>query len=141
MKGAIYRPKYRHYLDAQTLRSVYFSLIYPYLYYGALTWGNTYKSRVHPLHVLNNKAVRIMTFSHFQSHASFQYINLWIFFNLSISSLRKSQLLFMTIIIIIFLKLSQIIFKLSLISITITLATLNQIFFYLKLALIMANHP
>jgi hypothetical protein len=36
---------------------VYYSLIYPYLYNGAIIWGNTYQSRLNQL----NKAVRIMT--------------------------------------------------------------------------------
>ena len=61
--------KLRHYVDIDTLRSVYFSLIFPYLQYGALTWGVTYQSRINRIHVLNNKALRIMTFSNSRSHA------------------------------------------------------------------------
>ena len=61
--------KLRHYVDLDTLRIVYYSLVYPYLQYGALIWGNTYKSRLNPINVLNNKAVRIMTFSDYRSHA------------------------------------------------------------------------
>ena len=57
---------------------VYFSLIYPYLHYGALTWGNTYKSRLNQLNVLNNKAIRIMTFSDYRTHAPplFKYLGI-----------------------------------------------------------------
>jgi len=65
--GAI--SKLRHYVDLDTLRVVYYSLVYPYLQYGALIWGNTYKSRLKPIDVLNNKAVRIMTFSDYRAHA------------------------------------------------------------------------
>ena len=57
---------------------VYFSLIYPYLHYSALTWGNTYKSRLNQLNVLNNKAIRIMTFSDYRTHAPplFKYLGI-----------------------------------------------------------------
>jgi hypothetical protein len=49
--------KLRHYVDLDTLKNVHYSLIYPYLYNGAIIWGNTYQSRLNQL----NKAVRIMT--------------------------------------------------------------------------------
>jgi hypothetical protein len=61
--------KLRHYVDHDTLKNVYYSLIYPYLYNGAIIWGNTYQSRLNQLNILNNKAVRIMTFSEPRSHA------------------------------------------------------------------------
>ena len=61
--------KLRHYVDRESCRMVYFSLVYPYLQYGAMTWGSTYKTRINSLHILNNKAVRTITFSHFQAHA------------------------------------------------------------------------
>lgn len=61
--------KLRHYLDTDSLKQVYYSLIYPYLQYGLIIWGNTYKTRLNQLHILNNKAIRLMTFSSFYSHA------------------------------------------------------------------------
>ena len=70
--------KLRHYVDLDTLRKVYFALVYPYLQYGAITWANTYKSRLTQLNVLNNKAVRLITFSHFQAHAPPLYKSLGI---------------------------------------------------------------
>ena len=60
--------KLRHYVDLDTLKNVYYTLIYPYLYNGAIIWGNTYQSRLNQLNILNNKAVRIMTFSEPRSH-------------------------------------------------------------------------
>ena len=32
----------RHFLTLNTLKQIYYSLIYPYLHYGIMSWGNTY---------------------------------------------------------------------------------------------------
>ena len=45
-------------------------MIYPFLIYGIITWGNTYPTTIQPLSVLQKKAVRIMTFSKFDEHSS-----------------------------------------------------------------------
>ena len=36
----------RHFLTLNTLKQIYYSLIYPYLHYGIMSWGNTYPSRL-----------------------------------------------------------------------------------------------
>jgi hypothetical protein len=36
--------------------------------YAVLVWGQTYKSNLHPLLILQKKAMRIMTFSGFREH-------------------------------------------------------------------------
>ena len=33
----------RHFLTLNTLKQIYYSLIYPYLHYGIMSWGNTSK--------------------------------------------------------------------------------------------------
>ena len=38
--------KIRHFINRNTLKLIYYALVYPYLIYGNLTWGNTYKSRI-----------------------------------------------------------------------------------------------
>ena len=43
-------------MDIETLIMIYYSLVYPYLQYGALTWDNTYKTRLNQINTLNNKA-------------------------------------------------------------------------------------
>ena len=40
----------KHLLINSTLYSLYFTLVMPYLNYCCEIWGNTYKSRIQPLH-------------------------------------------------------------------------------------------
>ena len=47
------------YLMSNSLVAVYYSLIYPYLYYGCLLWGNNYDAPLSKVVKLQNKAVRI----------------------------------------------------------------------------------
>ena len=62
--------KLRHYVPQSILIQIYYSIVFPFLIYGVLIWGNTYKSNIYPLVILQKKAIRIITFSHFQSHTS-----------------------------------------------------------------------
>ena len=48
------------------LKSLYFTLIYPFLIYGLIAWGNTYNTTLHPIFIsFAKKAVRVITFSSF----------------------------------------------------------------------------
>jgi hypothetical protein len=38
--------KLRYYVDLKTLKQLYYSLIYPYINYGLMSWGNTYISKL-----------------------------------------------------------------------------------------------
>ena len=60
--------KLRDFVSTDILIQVYYSLIYPFLIYAVLVWGHTYKSNLHPLVILQKKAMRIMTFSGFREH-------------------------------------------------------------------------
>ena len=51
-------------------------LIYPFLNYAIVAWGNTYKTTLKPLINLQKKAVRIMTFSDFSAHSSPLFVGL-----------------------------------------------------------------
>ena len=53
--------KVRHYINISTLVMLYYTLIYPFLKYAIVAWGNTYTSMLKPLINLQKKAVRIMT--------------------------------------------------------------------------------
>ena len=54
--------KIRHCVDFETLRNVYHALLYSYLRYGIIAWGNASKTLLKPLETLVNKAIRIMAF-------------------------------------------------------------------------------
>ena len=48
------------------MRGLCFALIYPYLSYGKIVWGNTYTTRLEPIRRLQKKIIRIITFSKFK---------------------------------------------------------------------------
>ena len=60
--------KRRYYVTLPILIQLYYSLIYPFLTYGIIIWGNTYMTTLHPLNILQKKAMRLMTFSNFDEH-------------------------------------------------------------------------
>ena len=41
--------KIRNYVTPKVLTQLYYSLIYPYLTYGIVIWGDTYKSTLYPI--------------------------------------------------------------------------------------------
>ena len=61
--------KLRHYVNTDTLKMIYYSLAYPHLSYCISAWGGAPNSLLRPLNVVQNKIVRLITFSDFSSHA------------------------------------------------------------------------
>ncbi len=61
--------KIRHFVNRNTLKLIYYALVYPYLIYGNLTWGNTYKSRIQKIMNIQKKIVRLMTFKSYVEHS------------------------------------------------------------------------
>ena len=61
--GVIYRLKFI--LPEMILITIYNSIILPYLNYCNVAWGNTFKSYLDKLRVLQKKAVRLITNSHY----------------------------------------------------------------------------
>ena len=59
----------RFYVSFKTLKNIYYSLIYPYLAYGILSWGSTYKTKLSELQKLQNKCIRCMFFCNRFEHA------------------------------------------------------------------------
>ncbi len=51
--GAI--SKIRHFVSTDVLINLYYSLIYPFLPYALVVWGNTYASSINPLFILKKK--------------------------------------------------------------------------------------
>jgi hypothetical protein len=68
----------RSFVHIELLIQIYYSIIYPFLIYGAIVWGNTYKSNILPSTLLQKKAIRIITFSPPRTHSSplFKELNL-----------------------------------------------------------------
>ena len=64
--SVMYRVK--HLLTSSALYSLYCTLILPYLNYCCEIWGNTYKSRIRPLHIIQKRAVRICLKADYRSH-------------------------------------------------------------------------
>ena len=59
--GILY--KLRHYVSIHVLKQLYYTLIYPYLSYAVVVWGNTYQSNLNKLCSLQNKCIRCMFFA------------------------------------------------------------------------------
>lgn len=62
--------KLRHFVTNDILTQLYYSLVYPFLTYGLIVWGNTYTTTLKPIVILQKKAVRIITFSKRDAHSS-----------------------------------------------------------------------
>ena len=62
--------KLRHYVDLKMLKQLYYSLIYPYLNYGIMSWGNTYTSKLTKIRTKQNKCLRNIFFAHWRENAS-----------------------------------------------------------------------
>ena len=73
--------KIRHYITRDILKSLYYTLIYPFLIYGLIAWGNTYNTTLQPIYILQKKAVRVITFSSFDHHSNplFKLLDIIIF--------------------------------------------------------------
>ena len=65
----------RHVTD-QTLISIYYALVYPYLTYGCVLWGNNYEAPLAQLVKLQNKVVRIINNVPLRDHITPHYANL-----------------------------------------------------------------
>ena len=60
----------------EILLQLYHALIYPHLLYAIPIWGSTYKSYLHKISILQNKAVKINTQTKWNSSANSSYSNL-----------------------------------------------------------------
>ena len=76
--------KMRYLVTLDVLISPYYTLIYPFLIYGLVVWGNTYPTNIKPLFILQKRTIRIITFSKFDEHSSqlFKLANILNFFDL-----------------------------------------------------------
>ena len=68
--------KVKPYVTSQSLRSIYYALIYPYLTYGCAQWGNNYEAPLSQLMRLQNKGIRIINNVPLRDHITPYYVNL-----------------------------------------------------------------
>ena len=66
----------RPFVNKKCLSNLYHAFIYPYLLYCLEVWGNALDSHIKPLCVLQNKAIRIINFSHYKASSDPIYITL-----------------------------------------------------------------
>lgn len=68
--------KLRHFAPQNVCLNVYYALFFSHLNYCCNVWGLTSEDNLNKLEVLQNKCLRIITFSDFRSHANPLYIQL-----------------------------------------------------------------
>ena len=68
--------KARQYLLQSTLLKLYYALVYPHLSYCIEVWGNTFKSHLHRLEVVQKKIIRIISNSSFNAHSAPLFLDL-----------------------------------------------------------------
>ena len=61
--------KLRHFVPYETLINIYKTLINPYIYYGICSWGNSAKTHLERLLVLQKRVLRLINFSDPKKHA------------------------------------------------------------------------
>lgn len=76
--------KIRHLVTFPILRQLYYALIHPHILYCIEAWGSAYQNHVKPLIILQKRAIRIITFSHPQSHTDqlFKFMTIFPFYKL-----------------------------------------------------------
>ena len=72
--GIIYKSSFC--LNKNSLYTLYYGLVYPYLYYCACVWGFTYHSNLKRLVTLQKRAVRTISRSAFDAHTDPIFKNL-----------------------------------------------------------------
>ena len=66
------------YLSTKTLRTLYFSLVYPYLFYCNLVWAPTYRTNLIRLEILQKRVIRTIAKTTFDAHTDPIFQNLGI---------------------------------------------------------------
>ena len=85
--GIIYKSSFC--LNNSALRTLYYSLIYPYLFYCVSVWASTYPSNLRRLITLQKRVVRIMSRTAFDAHTEPLFKNLRI---LNLMDIYKLQI-------------------------------------------------
>lgn len=70
--------KIRHFVDENTIKSLYHSLFHAHMTYGCLTWGLAGATEINRISNLQKQAIRLITFSDFHEHTSLLFSQLGI---------------------------------------------------------------
>ena len=62
--------KARFYLSSQTLMTLYYSLVYPFLTYCNVAWSSTYCSNLNCIYLLQKRLVRLITKAHYLANTA-----------------------------------------------------------------------
>ena len=89
--------KLRHYTNKNTLKLIYYALVYPYLTYGNLVWGNTYPTRLQNLLKIQKKIVWLMCFKSYTDHSEPLFFNLKILNIYKINDHESSQSIYVSL--------------------------------------------
>ena len=81
--------KLKHFPPMYIMNTLYYSLILSHLQYCTLLWANTYKTCLNKLRILQKKAIRIITQSHYLAHTDPLFSKLKL---LKLDDLYKHQL-------------------------------------------------
>lgn len=68
--------KARHFVTRSLLKSIYYALIYPYIFYGNVVWANAYQTHLEKIYKLQKKLVRIITFKEYNHSSNPSFDNL-----------------------------------------------------------------
>ena len=76
IKRAAIISRIRHFTTPNTLKLIYYALVYPYLIYGNYIWANAYKSSIEKVKKIQKKIVRLMTFFFEHTEPFFQELQI-----------------------------------------------------------------
>lgn len=86
--------KVKHILNIKALHTLYNSLILPYLYYCSMIWGNTYKSTLRPIVMLQKRVIRLIHKVGFLAHTNPLFLKSKIMKFYDIVEFQSVQMLF-----------------------------------------------
>ena len=66
--------KRRHYVSLNTLKQLYYTLIYPYLDYGLMSWGTACQTKLNKVKIRQNKCLRIIFFANKRESSTPYYV-------------------------------------------------------------------
>ena len=68
--GILFKVRHMHFATNDILNQLYCSLVYPFLTYGLIAWGNNHATTLNSVVVLKKKAVPIITYSNRNPYSS-----------------------------------------------------------------------